>query len=344
METITIKDIAQKCGVGVSTVSRALNNHPDISKETREKIMKIVEENNFVPNNSARNLKRTASKTIAILVKAIDNPFFSKMIRVFEKEINKEKYSFFLQHIDNNQDEVEVAIQLVKEKKLKGIVFLGGCFSHSEEKIRQLTVPFVLSTVGIMDTTEESLSTSVSVDDKKESYRITNYLCSLGHKKIAILTATEEDESIGLLRLEGYCEALKANHIEVNERLIYHMTDEYEAYSMRSGYEMTKQLLACGEEFTAIFAISDMVAIGACKAIFDSGKRIPEDYSIAGFDGLRNTFYFNPSITTIKQPVEEIAQESIRSLFSMITKKKKVPSKVFEGELLERESTRSIYE
>ena len=96
---MTIKDIAKKCGVGVSTVSRALNNHPDINPETKKMILKTVEESNFVPNNSARNLKRTDSKSIAILVKEIDNPFFATMMRVMEKKIRKQKYSFFIQHM-----------------------------------------------------------------------------------------------------------------------------------------------------------------------------------------------------------------------------------------------------
>ena len=95
---MTIKDIAKKCGVGVSTVSRALNNHPDINPETKKMILKTVEESNFVPNNSARNLKRTDSKSIAILVKEIDNPFFATMMRVMEKKIRRQKYSFFIQH------------------------------------------------------------------------------------------------------------------------------------------------------------------------------------------------------------------------------------------------------
>ena len=100
---MTIKDIAKKCGVGVSTVSRALNNHPDINPETKKMILKTVEESNFVPNNSARNLKRTDSKSIAILVKEIDNPFFATMMRVMEKKIRKQKYSFFIQHRNHDQ-------------------------------------------------------------------------------------------------------------------------------------------------------------------------------------------------------------------------------------------------
>ena len=134
---MTIKDIAKKCGVGVSTVSRALNNHPDINPETKKMILKTVEESNFVPNNSARNLKRTDSKSIAILVKEIDNPFFATMMRVMEKKIRRQKYSFFIQHMGKDQDEVDTALELIKEKKLRdtrynNIAFPGWGFQEEQ--------------------------------------------------------------------------------------------------------------------------------------------------------------------------------------------------------------------
>ena len=135
---MTIKDIAKKCGVGVSTVSRALNNHPDINPETKKMILKTVEESNFVPNNSARNLKRTDSKSIAILVKEIDNPFFATMMRVMEKKIRRQKYSFFIQHMGKDQDEVDTALELIKETKLRGIIFLGGDFRKNKERITKI--------------------------------------------------------------------------------------------------------------------------------------------------------------------------------------------------------------
>ena len=166
MDSINIKDIARICGVGVSTVSRAINNHPDINPETKNMIMQAIKEHNYIPNNSARNLKRTDSKAIAVLIKGISNPFFSKMIRIFEEEIHKKKYLFIMQRVDACEDEVDVALELIKEKKPRGIVFLGGFFSHSREKLEQLTVPFVLSTIGMTDSLEESSSYSwVSVDD-----------------------------------------------------------------------------------------------------------------------------------------------------------------------------------
>lgn len=342
MHTITIKDIAKMCGVGVTTVSRAINNHPDINEETKAMVMKVIKENNYVPNNSARNLKRSASKTIAVLIKGITNPFFNHMIKVFEEETKRKKYSFILQRVDENQDEIDVAIELEKEKRLKGIVFLGGYFSHSEEKLNQLTVPFVLSTIGMTAEFNPKKYSSVSVDDFKESYKIVNYLCDMGHKKIAIITAPMDDVSIGKLRYEGYKKALEDRGLEVNKNLVRCMREDIETYTMENGYLVTKELLKSKEEFTAIYAISDSLAIGACKAIFEAGKTVPEDYSVAGFDGLDIGFYYNPSITTIRQPVEEIAYETIKILFDLIHKKITHAHKVFPAELVVRESTTSL--
>lgn len=151
MDTITIKDIAKICGVGVATVSRALNNHPDINPETKERIMEVVEQYGFVPNNSARNLKIIDSKTIAVLVKGMTNPFFMKMIGVMEEEIQAKHYSLELRHVDEKTDEIEVAMELVKEKKLRGIILLGGFITHSIEKLKKIGVPFVLSTIPLSE-------------------------------------------------------------------------------------------------------------------------------------------------------------------------------------------------
>lgn len=342
MESVTIKDIARMCGVGVSTVSRAINNHPDINQETKDMIMQTIAEHNYVPNNSARNLKRTDARTIAVLVKGISNPLFSRMIKVFEREIQKEKYSLVIQHVDDRQDEVDVAIQLEKEKRLRGIVFLGGYFSHSEDKLKQISVPFVLSTIGLLEDENKKKYAAVSVDDVKESIRIVEYLIAKGHRKIAILGSTEDDESIGHLRLEGYYQALKKHDIEINPALVKYMNEDIGSYTMENGYEMAKELLESGEEFTALYAISDRMAVGACKAIFDSGRTVPGDYSVVGFDGLDIAQFYNPSITTLKQPMEEMAQATIQILLDLIRKKSKNKHLVFEGELVEAQSVREI--
>ena len=343
MSEITIKDVARICGVGVSTVSRALNNHPDINPETRDKILSVIKENNYIPNNSARNLKRQDAKAIAVLVKGIDNSFFNEMIKDMEAECKKKKYSLVLHHVGFMEDQVDAALELVKEKRLAGLIFLGGHFVHSEEKLSKLRIPFILSTVGEgPDGIRHYNYSTLSVDDEKEGYRMTDYLIRLGHRKIAVLAAGKEDVSIGRMRLMGYLRALQEWGIEPDEGLICHMNPNLPSYSMENGYVLTRQLLDEGKEFTAVFAFSDTMAVGACRAIAEAGKRIPQDYSVAGFDGIELCSYYNPTLTTIRQPIREIAEESVRHLFDLLDGKSSHQHKIFPGELLEQESTRAL--
>ena len=340
VEQITIKEVAKLCGVGVSTVSRAINNHPDINEETKQKVLETIQKYNYVPNNSARNLKRSDSNTIAVLIKGISNPFFAEIIQVFEREITKQKYSFVLQHVEEFEDEIDIAIQLEKEKRLKGIVFLGGLSYHTEEKLKQLTIPFVISTVDVTELGSEYAS--VTVDNTKESRKLVDYLCGCGHKRIALLAASQKDESIGKLRLTGYRQALEARGIPYDEKLVMWTKENLPTYSMENGYALAKELLESGRDFTCIFAISDSVAIGACKALFDAGKRVPEDCSVAGFDGLGIAEFYQPSITTIRQPRMEMAEATIRLLFDMIEGLEVTKRQVYDAELIIGQSVRTV--
>lgn len=340
MPEITIKDIAKQCGVGVSTVSRAINDHPDINPETKQMIMDVIRENGFVPNNSARNLKRTDARSIAVLVKGITNPLFSDMIKVIEEETQKKKYSLVLKHVEYYEDEVDVALELVKEKRLRGIIFLGGYFMHAEEKIANLAVPYIFSTIGTMvsEKLNRAKYSSVAVDDRKESRVMTSYLIELGHKDIAIISAESELNSIGQLRLEGYRDALQAHEIPFREELVRSVEDEVEHFSLENGYLTAKKLIESGEKFTAVFATADILAIGACRALLEAGLRIPEDVSVAGFDGIEQAKYYNPAITTIKQPVKEMAKTTIKLLFDIIAGRKDYEHIVFPAALEVRES------
>ncbi|MCR8657416.1 LacI family DNA-binding transcriptional regulator [Paenibacillus endoradicis] len=343
MASLTIIDIAKICGVGVTTVSRAINNHPDISDETKAMIMKVVKENNYVPNNNARNLKRTASKTIAVLIKGMNNPFFIQMIDLFEKGIKDKKYTFILHRVYEHQDEIDVANELVKEKKLKGIIFLGGYLSHSQDKLEQLTVPYVLCTVGLSSEFDTYNYSYVSIDDFAESYKMVDYLCSQGHKRIALISASMEDRSIGQLRYQGYKQALEDHGITIDEQLVRPMKAHLESYSIENGYVVTKEMLAENLDFSALFAISDSMAVGASKALLEAGRSIPEDCSVAGFDGLDMSFYYHPSITTIEQPIAKMAEETIKIMFDLINKKVTHTQLKFPAELIVRDSTGVIH-
>lgn len=339
----TIKDIAKICGVGVSTVSRAINNHPDINPETKEKIMNIIKEYGYVPNNSARNLKRVDAKAIAVLVKGISNPFFSNMIKVIEEECKKKRYSMELSHIEADEDEVDAALKVVKEKRLRGIIFLGGLFSHSDEKLKKLNVPFVFSTAGsIPENISKNQYSNIGVDDRKESARMVDYLIRLGHRNIAIVVAEAEEESIGKLRLEGYYDALQAHNIPVNPKLIYQTRDDIGHFSMENGYLTAKKLIESEEQFSAVYAVADALAIGAIRALLEAGLRVPDDVSVAGYDGIDVSGYISPSLTTIRQPVEEMAKDTVKLLFDIIAGRKDHQHITYEAELLERESTKEV--
>lgn len=340
MAEITIKDIAKQCGVGVSTVSRAINNHPDINPATRNMIMQVIEETGFIPNNSARNLKRTDAKCIAVLVKGITNPFFSSMIQIIEEETQRNRYALVLRHVEAHEDEVDVALELVKEKRLSGIVFLGGRFNHSEEKINKLKVPIVFSTIGvdISDGIGKVEFSNIAVDDRLESRKMAEYLLDLGHKKIAFITERPE-EAIGRKRIEGYRDAFISRGVPVNEELICYVQDEIDHFSMENGYLTTKKLLESGEQVTAVYAASDSLAIGVCRAIWEAGKRIPEDISVAGYDGIEMGEYYNPKLTTIKQPVEEMAKKTITLLLDVIAGSQEHQQIILPAELVAREST-----
>ena len=283
MAEITIRDIAKQCGVGVSTVSRAINNHPDINPETKKMILEVIEETGFIPNNSARNLKRTDAKCIAVLVKGITNPLFSSMIKIIEEEMQRSRYALVLRHVEEQEDEIDVALELEKEKRLRGIVFLGGKFEHSEEKLRKLKVPFIFSTIGVNvpDQMNKVEFSNIAVDDRMESQKMTEYLLKLGHRRIALITE-RSDLPIGRLRTEGFRRAFDKYGISAPEELICYVQENIDHYSMENGYLTAKKLLESGQEVTAIYAVADSLAIGACRAVLEAGKRIPEDISVAG--------------------------------------------------------------
>lgn len=328
--------------MGISTVSRAMNDDPRINKNTKERILKVIEEYHYVPNNSARNLKMTESNTIALLIKGIDNQFFQAMLKIYEEELKKMEYTVLIHAVGEEQDDASVAIELAKEKRLKGIIFLGGLMNYPEQEMEMIGIPYVLCTVASDINRPKQNCLSVSIDDEKESYKAVDYLCKMGHKRIAIITGRKTDFAIGGLRLKGYQRALEDNGIAYDPELVRYMKMDIPEYSAANGYEVAKELLESGLEFTAIYVISDLTAFGAYKAIFDAGKRIPEDYSVMGFDGLEVTKYYYPSLTTIVQPSSQMVKCSIELLMDAIAGKEEKRQLIMDATLLERDSVADI--
>lgn len=326
-----IKDIALHCGVAISTVSRVLNDHPDVSEETREKVLRAVNELHYIPNTSARNLVRTSSDTIALLVKGVNNPFFAKIIKTIEREITLRGYSLELHHMDTSVDELRIGAQLTNERKLIGILFLGGRFNYSPEEMGLINVPSVFCTyTNTFGTLDAGSFSSVAIDDKQAARDAVELLVSLGHRKIAILTDNQDDKSISELRFQGYKDALKAHGIPFDPNLVA-CTGTFS--DMRAIYEATNRLIARDSTFTAIFAIADVMAIAAIKALSDHGKNVPEDCSVVAIDGLELSEYMLPTLTTLVQPAEEMALACARTIIELIERPGKHRQYTFETSL-----------
>lgn len=344
--TVTIRDIARQCGCAVSTVSRAINNHPDVNPVTRERILAVIEETGFVPNDSARYLKRTETNAVALLVKGITNAFFSPMIRDMEDYVQQRGYATILRHVGGDEDEVVVAQALVKQRRLKGIVFLGGRFTHDPEQLRQLDVPFIFSTIGNLEERPEAQtgSANVAVDDVDAARKATEHLAAHGHQNIGILAEGLQQPSVGQLRFRGYQQGLSDAGIPYHEEYVYQIVDGDEHYTMRNGYEGAQALMQAHPEITAIFCVSDVLALGALRGLVDLGLRVPEDVSVIGFDGIEAGQYSIPSLTTIRQPVEDMSHETISLLFDMIDSRRGALNIIMPAELVIRESTGPVRE
>ena len=336
---MTIKDIARQCGVSVSTVSRVLNDRPDVSPAVRAAVLEAVRSSNYVPNNSARDLVRVNSDAVGLVVRGVSNPFFADIIKAIEREIDAAGCTMVMQQIDIGEDEVARGAAMEREKKLRGLIFLGGRSDCAPEDMGTITVPFVCcSFTNSFGTLSKSEYSSVSIEDFETARRAVRELHRLGHRRIAALVSETDDRSISELRYHGYTTALREFGLEPEPELVACAG----SFGMRDAYEATLRLVDSGAEFTALFAISDMMAIAAIKALEDRGKSVPGDCSVLAIDGLELSEYIRPTLTTLCQPGERMGAESVRILMDMIEGRGGNRQIVLEPELRPGGSVRAV--
>lgn len=338
-QNVNIKDIAKLSGVGISTVSRVLNNRKDVKKETREKVLKVIKDYNYIPNNSARNLKRSASKNIGVLVKGIYNPFFSKVVRAIEEEIARQDYSMILHYNakDANNDG-EIALELIKEKKLTGLICLGGDFENVDpQQIKAIETPIVLCSTMVTYSGDENYFSSVNIDDSIAAETAVEAIIDCEHTRIGMIKLREDDYSVCQYRMNGYKNALDKHGIAYNPDFV-----EIGDYTFETGYAAMQRLLDKKLDLTAVFVSTDLMAIGAARAAMERGIKVPEELSIVGFDGIEFAEFFMPSISTVMQPVEEMGVKSVELLFDVLNNEASHEHIIFETTFLHRESLRKV--
>ncbi len=335
---MTIKDLAAKTGYSVATVSRVLNNHPNVSEKVRREVNRAVEESGFQINTNARQLKQHAN-SILVVVKGTSNELFSEMIETIQSLVDRTQYPLYVDYMDEDNNEVLRAVQLCREKKPLGILFLGGNNQNFWADFDKIDIPCVLVSNDASDLPFPNLS-SVSTDDRMAARCAMDSLIALGHRKFVIVGGDRDVSDTSRLRYQGCLDSIRKHGIEFDEERDYASV----RYSYQDGYNATQQLIAEGREFTALFAVADVIAIGAIRALHNNGLRVPRDVSVMGFDGLPLGSYLVPQLSTVRQSAREMAKRSVELLIQHIEQGGANCHESVTYALCQRESTRRIDE
>ena len=309
---MTIKDIARLSGCGVATVSRVLNNHPDVSGETRQRVLAVVEENGFQPDNNAKRLKQQAGNSVLILVKGTQNMLFAGLVERLQALLGENDQDASVHYLDEDGDEVGYALRLCRERKPPGVLFLGGDLDRFRQGFGAITVPCVLLTNTAQGLGFGNLS-SLTTDDRAAAAQVIGFLAEKGHRHIGVLGGNWACPQISYRRLLGCRERMEQLGLPFEETQC-----EPCRYSMADAYEAARRLLGRCPELTAIFAMSDVMATGAIRAIRDLGRRVPEDVSVVGYDGVPISDYLVPRLATVRQDTQLLAQRGVELLLRSI--------------------------
>jgi len=334
---MTVKDIARESGYAIGTVSRVLNNQPGVSEEARNKVMEVVEKYHFRPNSNAKHLKQQYNSGVAIIVKGAKNMLFAMLVENLQQLIKEKGYACLIYYITEDEHEVEQALQVCRDRQPLGILFLGSNLENFKERFGQVDIPCVMVTNSASGLEFDNLS-SVSIDDKKAAYTAVEHLISLGHTKIGILGGEMRHSNPARARYEGCLCAFRDYNIAFDAEKQY--AGSY--FTMEGGYHAMESLLQKKSGITSVFAMSDVTALGAIRAIRDCGMKVPEDISVVGFDGIEMGQYMVPKLTTICQPGSEIVQQSVEILLRCINEKKSAVVEQIAYSLSVGESTRSL--
>lgn len=333
---MTIKDLAAQTGYAVGTVSRVLNNHPNVSEKARTAILKAVQESGFELNVNAKQLKQTHATTILVVVKGTGNELFGEMVEAIVSLVSQTRYSLAVDYMDEDSNEVRRAVQLCREKKPLGILFLGGTPENFRTDFGKIDIPCVLVTNDASILHFPNLS-SVSTDDLAAAQTATRTLIGLGHRRIAMIGGDCQVSYTSALRFEGYRQALTENGIDFDP-----LDYQGARFSCEAGYRATQALLSNGREYTAIFAAADVMAIGAIRALRDNGLRVPEDVSVMGVDGLPLGSYLVPQLATIAQSAIPMARRSVELLLDCVENGGPARHETVPFAVYQRESVRAV--
>ncbi len=335
MKHTTITDIAKKLGISASTVSRALNGHPDIKDETKEQVKRIATKLNYIPNPMARSLKNNRTTVIGVIVPEIKHDFFSSAISGIEEVAYHSGYTILVCQSNESFEREVVNTNALIQQRVAGIIASISQSTKSESHFQDVIdrgIPLVF-----FDRACKDISASkVIIDDRKSAYEAVTHLIKRGYKKIAHFTGPKKLE-ICKQRLNGYLDALKKARIKISKELICH-----EGMHETDGYNSMDRLLKENIIPDAVFAVNDPVAIGAFQRIKEAGLKIPSQVGIVGFSNNKITNLVDPPLTTVNQPSFEMGKKAAEIMIKIIESDKQDDQQktiVLASELIIRGST-----
>lgn len=331
----TIRDVASKAEVSISTVSRVVNGNRPVHPDIRDRVLKVVEELDYRANFLARGLRQSNTCMIGLIIPDNANPFYAELARAIEDAGFTRGYSVILCNSDLLEEKQQAYIDVLLLHKVDGVILINMLLPpfKSIERIVVENIPIVIANINTLVPDFDQ----VMVDDHRGGYLAGQYLLHLNHQRIGCITYSQP-LSYKTARIVGFRQALAEVGIDLTTKDFAIGNGRYE-----SGYQAIQELLRRRHDLTAIFVFNDLMALGAIGALHAQGIRVPEDISIIGYDNIVYAATFEPALTTIAQPIAAIGQECIARLLECIQQPDKPPTHItLPVELIERVSCQCL--
>lgn len=307
---IDIKFIAQKAGVSIATVSRVINKSKKVSPELEKRVMEQINKHNYRPNTLARGLILNRTNLIGVIVPNVSNIYHAKMLSLIESYAEKFDYSVIVANVSSDFEKQKNTFRIFHERCVDGILLLHeNTKEELDELVTLVKVPVILVSVSVPD----CQLPSVGINEEQAAFDAASYLIRIGHRKISGIFS--ESYSLGVLRKKGFLKAMEKSQIDIIPSWIFECD-----CTIEDGELTATKLLELREIPTAIFCVSDEIAIGVMNSLFIHGYDVPKDISVIGFDNINLSRIIRPNLSTVDQPIEEIAKNAVMLMHNTLSK------------------------
>ncbi|WP_339283701.1 LacI family DNA-binding transcriptional regulator [Oceanobacillus sp. FSL K6-3682] len=325
----TIQEVAKYAGVSVATVSRVINTPDKVRKHTQFKVQNAIRELNYEPSVLGRSLRTSQTRLFLVLLPSISNPFYAQIINGIQNKAIESGYNILLCETDSDPAREVIFFNMIKNKLADGIISMDP--TVNKERLIELSTKYPI--VQCSEYAKDNTLSYVTIDSERAAYQAVKHLIKLGHKKIGLINF-DKKFLYASERYRGYEKALKEFDLEIKDNWIYNTKH----LNFESGQQAMRVLLNQADRPTAVFAVSDVLAVGALKELHINQLRVPEEMALFGFDNIEFSNVVYPPLTTVAQPMYDMGSISVQMLMSKI-RGEEVESLVLDHHLIIRETT-----